>query len=134
MNAHILVVEDDPAMRDLLVKVLRRARYKVVVAASGSAAVQLLAKSRFDLLVSDIRMSPMDGLALASTARAVSPTTRILLITAYGEEGDARRARAAGADDYMEKPFSLDKLMATVRALVPEPRRGEGGRMPSAHR
>lgn len=121
-------------MRDLLVKVLRRARYKVVVAASGSAAVQLLAKSRFDLLVSDIRMSPMDGLALASTARAVSPTTRILLITAYGEEGDARRARAAGADDYMEKPFSLDKLMATVRALVPEPTRGEGGRMSSAHR
>ncbi len=118
MAVRVLVVEDDAAMRRLLVAVFRRQRYAVASAANGLEALELLAAERFDLLLSDIRMSPMGGLSLATRARALAPSTKILLVTAYGAEEDAQRALSAGADSYLEKPFSLRRLLATVRALL----------------
>lgn len=122
----ILVVEDDAAMRELLVKVLRQNGFAVAEASDGREAVGLLASRTFDLLLSDIRMSPMDGLGLASQAKELSPATMVLLMTAYGEENGAREARAAGADGYMSKPFAMGNLLATVRALLEEAARGQG--------
>jgi DNA-binding response OmpR family regulator len=117
-TVRILVVEDDLAMKDLLIKLFTSEGFTVSGASSGSEAMQMFAHAEIDLLVSDIRMSTMNGLALASHVRECTPTTKILLITAYGERADGRKARAAGADAYMSKPFSLADLLATVRALV----------------
>ena len=122
----ILVVEDDAAMRELLVKVLRQNGFAAVEASGGEDALKLLATSNFDLLLSDIRMSPMDGLGLASQAKELSPVTMVLLMTAYGEENGDREARTAGADGYLSKPFAMSRLLATVRALLEETAWGQG--------
>ncbi len=130
MRARILVVDDDLAMRQVLMKILRRAQYDVEEAASGSEAVARLSDGRFDLLLSDIRMVPIDGLALASMARTVTPAPKVLLVTAYGERVDARVARAAGADGYLSKPFRMRQLLATIRRLI-GPKRPTRTRGPS---
>lgn len=124
----VLVVEDDPAMRDLLIKVFEHLGLNAVGASGGSeAAAMVVAGNHFDLLLSDIRMNPMDGFALASVAKSLTPPTKVVLFTAYGEPDDERRARAAGADGYMSKPFSLKELLAMVQTLLRcEPPTGEG--------
>lgn len=118
MQRRILVVEDDPTMRDVLTKVLRRAGYSVEQGCNGGEAMKLLTDGAFDLLLSDIRMSPIDGLLLTATAKSIHPRLKVLLVTAYGERADARDARAAGADQYMSKPFRMAQLLATVRELI----------------
>jgi two-component system response regulator HydG len=118
VEARILVVEDDLAMRELLVKVLENQRFVTRGASNGWEALALLTDGAFDLILSDIRMSPMDGLSLASQAKSLAPKTKVLLMSAYGGRGGARRARAAGADAYMSKPFSMSQLVAAVRALI----------------
>ncbi len=130
MRARILVVDDDLAMRQVLMKILRRAQYDVEEAANGDDAVARLTDGRFDLLLSDIRMVPIDGLALASMAKTITPAPKILLVTAYGERVDARVARAAGADGYLSKPFRMRQLLATIRKLI-GPRRMQGTRRPA---
>jgi two-component system response regulator HydG len=120
----ILVVEDDAAMRGLLLKVLRQNGFAVAEASDGREAVGLLASGTFDLILSDIRMSPVNGLGLASQAKELSPAPMVLLMTAYGEENGAREARTAGADGYMSKPFAMNALLRTVCALLKEGARG----------
>lgn len=114
----VLVVEDDMAMRNLLVKVFTLEGFSAVGVSGGAEAMAILAGGHFDLLLSDIRMGSVDGWALASRAKALVPPIKVLLITAYGEPDDERRARGAGIDGYMSKPFPLSDLLATVRALV----------------
>ncbi len=95
----VLVVEDDPTMRELLVKVLRLEGFTVTEAADGGAdAIRLLASGSVDLLVSDVRMGPNDGLALTALAKAASPRTKVLLMTAYGGRAEERKARTLGAE------------------------------------
>lgn len=118
LGARILVVDDDPAMRQVLTKVLMHAQYDVEEASNSAEAIDRLSERRFDLLLSDIRMVPIDGLALASMARTIEPALKILLVTAYGERADARDARAAGADGYLSKPFRMRQLLTTVRMLI----------------
>lgn len=113
----LLVVEDDVAMRDLLVKVFDYAGFSTAGASGGAEALAMLASNRFDLLLSDVRMSPVDGWALASHAKVLVPPIKVLLITAYGDPEDERRARA---DGYMSKPFSLADLLSAVRTMVCE--------------
>jgi CheY-like chemotaxis protein len=115
-------------MRELLVKVFRHQGFTVTEAADGGAsAISVLASGSVDLLVSDIRMAPNDGLALTALAKAASPRTKILLMTAYGGRPEEREARALGADAYMRKPFSMDEILAAARALLAgEAGQGEG--------
>jgi CheY-like chemotaxis protein len=122
----ILAVVDDQALRELLVKVFRRAGFAVAGAAGSSEALPMLARGPFDLLLSDIRRSPGAGLTLAARAKAAAPQTKILLITRYGEPGEERRARAAGAHGCLNQPFTLGEVLAAVRALAGDRRGGEG--------
>ncbi len=120
MQFSILVVEDDAGLRSLLLKFLHECSYTAVGAADGSEAMRLLSNCRYDLIVSDIVMAPMDGLALTLKAKASTPGTKVLLMTAYGEKHCARRARASGADGYISKPFAMNDLLATVQTLLGE--------------
>jgi len=106
MNGRILVTEDDRNLRRVLKAMLDREGYEVAEAPNGVAALEWLAAHRADVVISDIRMPKMDGLALFRKLRDLRPGLPVILITAYGTIGDAVEAIRAGAFDYISKSFS----------------------------
>lgn len=115
--AHILVVDDDARIRDLLKRFLARNGYLVSVARDAGHATRLLQSLSFDLLVIDIMMPGEDGLSLTRRLRADS-VTPILLLTARGETSDRIEGLEAGADDYLPKPFEPRELLLRVAAIL----------------
>ena len=121
-EASVLVVDDDPRFLELATEMLRRpgAAWKVETAADGYEALLRLGLSRPDLLILDLRMRELDGLAVCRRIRLdpVLRTMRILAITGYGDEYTEAAARAAGADDFLEKPVGLAELQQRVARLL----------------
>ena len=117
MTHRILVVDDEPAVTDLLAYNLRRAHYDVVVAADGRAALQLAREARPDLILLDLMIPEVDGLDVCRELRK-SSSVPIIMITARGEEVDRVVGLEIGADDYVTKPFSVRELMARVKAVL----------------
>lgn len=114
----ILVVDDDSHMRDLVVKVLTREGYTARALPRAQEVLKALEEVPSDLVLSDIRMPGMDGLALLREVKRVSPETSVILMTAFGSIDSAVQAMKAGAYDYLTKPFKLDELTVVVgRAL-----------------
>jgi two-component system, OmpR family, response regulator MprA len=116
--AGVLVVDDDPDVRDSLVRALRYAGYGVTAAADGAEALALLSRSPADLIVLDVLMPMVDGLETCRRLRVRGDATPILVLTARGTVEDRVNGLAAGADDYLVKPFALAELLARVRALL----------------
>jgi two-component system response regulator MprA len=116
--AGVLVVDDDPDVRDSLVRALRYAGYGVTAAADGAEALALLSRSPADLIVLDVLMPMVDGLETCRRLRVRGDATPILVLTARGTLEDRVNGLAAGADDYLVKPFALAELLARVRALL----------------
>ncbi|WP_420034784.1 response regulator transcription factor [Streptomyces sp. cg28] len=114
----ILIVDDEPAVREALQRSLAFEGYGTEVAVDGADALEKAAAYRPDLLVLDIQMPRMDGLTAARRLRATGSTTPILMLTARDTVGDRVTGLDAGADDYLVKPFELDELFARVRALL----------------
>jgi two-component system KDP operon response regulator KdpE len=113
----ILVVDDDPSIRQTLVRELALAGYDAVAAADGLAGQELFAARRPDLVITDLAMPRADGFALLSAVRRVDATP-VLVLSVRGEEEDKVRALDLGADDYVTKPFSLRELLARVRTQL----------------
>jgi two-component system phosphate regulon response regulator PhoB len=120
MAPHILVVEDEAALAELVRYNLAAEGFRVSVAASGEEAEVLAAEDQFDLIVLDWMLPGMSGLELCRRMRRRDSgwPTPILMLTARGEEGDRVRGLATGADDYVVKPFSVPELVARVKALL----------------
>ena len=115
-DIRVLVVDDEQSMRELLAIMLRQAGYEVTVADGGEAAVETLSKGEsFDLVVTDLRMRKVDGLAVLKAAKEFSPRTVVLVVTAFASTETAVEAMKLGAYDYVTKPFKLDELKLTVR-------------------
>ncbi|MEU3887671.1 response regulator transcription factor [Streptomyces sp. NPDC029041] len=114
----ILIVDDEPAVREALQRSLAFEGYGTEVAVDGADALDKAAAYRPDLLVLDIQMPRMDGLTAARRIRATGDTTPILMLTARDTVGDRVTGLDAGADDYLVKPFELDELFARIRALL----------------
>ena len=114
---HVLVAEDDPALRDALVDTLRFAGCRVTVVADGSAALAALETERPGLLLTDVQMAPTDGYELLLRVRARWPEVPVVLITAYGSIERAVAAMRDGAADYLVKPFDADALIGLVERL-----------------
>ncbi|OII70337.1 response regulator transcription factor [Streptomyces sp. CC77] len=114
----ILVVDDEPAVREALRRSLAFEGYAADVAVDGLDALDKLAAHAPDLVVLDIQMPRMDGLTAARRIRASGSTVPILMLTARDTVGDRVTGLDAGADDYLVKPFELDELFARVRALL----------------
>ena len=131
MKPTILVAEDDRNLRRVLRAMLVREGYDVAEAADGEAASAWLSGRRADVLITDIRMPKMDGLALFRHARERHPDVPVILITAYGTIGDAVEAIRSGAFDYISKPFDEAELLRVVgnaaRTSVVAAREGAGG-------
>lgn len=110
----ILVVEDDPNLREAVCDTLELAGQAVISAGSGEAALELLAKQAVALVVSDVRMMPMDGITLLKEIRQQWPHLPVVLMTAYADVDRAVEAMRAGACDFLLKPFEPQALLAHV--------------------
>jgi len=116
--ARILVVDDEPKFGGLVAEMLEVDGHVVVRAVGGREALTHLAARSFDVVVTDLRMSEVDGLAVLREARTGRPPAEVILMTAYGTAGSAVEAMKAGAADYLTKPFSMDELRLRVRRLA----------------
>ncbi|GAB4063345.1 sigma-54 dependent transcriptional regulator [Uliginosibacterium sediminicola] len=112
---NILVVDDDPALRDAIGMILRSAGHRVALAASGPDALRELEQANFNLVITDLRMDPMDGLTLLANIRAKHAQMPVLLMTAFGDVDKAVAAMRGGACDFLMKPFEPDVLLDNVR-------------------
>jgi DNA-binding NtrC family response regulator len=117
---NILVVDDEPDMRDALTAALRREGLCVSTAANGVEALEKVQGQPFDLIITDVRMPRMGGLALLQELKRTSAAIPVIMMTGYGRIEDAVEAMKAGAFDYLLKPFSLEDLKTVViKALAP---------------
>jgi two-component system response regulator MprA len=116
--ARVLVVDDEPALRDALESSLAFEGYEVTTASDGLEALDAIAEKSPDLVLLDIMMPRMDGLTTVRRLRSRGDTVPVLMLTARDAVGDRVTGLDVGADDYLAKPFELDELLARVRALL----------------
>ena len=114
----ILVVEDDPAVRDALERALGFEGYDVDTARDGGIALSMVRSDSYDLVLLDVMMPHVDGIETCKRIRASGDTIPILMLTAKTAVDDRVEGLDAGADDYLTKPFALDELLARIRALL----------------
>jgi two-component system response regulator MprA len=114
----VLVVDDEPAVRESIARSLRFEGYDVELAQDGAAALEMLASRRADAVVLDLMMPVLDGLETCRRLRAAGDRTPVLMLTARRSVGDRVTGLDAGADDYLAKPFALEELLARLRALL----------------
>ena len=118
MKAHLLVVDDDPRITDLLRRILAYEGYSVAVAASGKAALNSTLEHAPDLVILDVMLPGIDGLEVARRLRAAGDNVPILMLTARDAISDRVKGLETGADDYLVKPFAPEELVARVKALL----------------
>lgn len=118
MGERILVVEDEATLRTNIRRYLTKEGHEVVAAADGEAAIDLLGRQPFDLVLTDLRLPGVDGLAVLEHIRSASPDTIVLLMTAYGSLASAVEALRRGAHDYLLKPISLAALATKVQRIA----------------
>ena len=110
----ILVVEDDPSVRNLITTTLKTNDYRYVVAPNGSAAIMEATSHNPEIILLDLGLPDMDGVQVIQTVRSWS-NVPIIVISARSEDNDKIKALDAGADDYLTKPFSVEELLARLR-------------------
>ncbi len=113
----ILVIEDDGRLARQITRELQRANHDASACNDGAEGLQAALRDPLDLIVLDINLPGMDGLAVLAALREAHSTARILILTALGSVTDRVKGLKAGADDYLPKPFSMNELMARIDAL-----------------
>src|SRR4051794_9273998 len=116
--ARIIVVEDEPAIRRGVADALRAVGYNVGEAADGVRGLSEASRPDSDLVLLDLMLPRMDGLAVLRELRQVRPAVPVIILTARGTEEDRVRGLKMGADDYVVKPFSARELLARVEAVL----------------
>lgn len=119
VDACVLIVEDDDALREAIVDTLELADYRCIEAASGEDALLQLKSESVDLLISDVQMPGIDGLQLLRSLRNQDFDTPVIMMTAFAKVDDAVIAMREGAIDYLSKPFSTEKLLQLVQRHLP---------------
>jgi two-component system response regulator FlrC len=114
----VLVVEDDPALREMLVELLREDGLQVCAVGGAGDALRAVRETQFDLILSDIQMPEMDGFELLDAVREVRPEARVILMTSFGSSAFASRAERGGALAYLSKPFSREQLEAALQLAL----------------
>jgi DNA-binding response OmpR family regulator len=115
---HILVVEDEPSLRQLLVNNLGYEGYSVEAVDDGVPALAAHQQQRADLIVLDLMLPHMDGFQVLAALRSRNDMVPVLMLTARGEEADRVKGLSIGADDYLVKPFSVLELVARIKAIL----------------
>lgn len=114
----LLVIEDDPAVRQGVVDVLQYAGYRTLEAGDGTAGLELALAANYRLLLLDLVLPGRDGFAILTELRKRRPGQPVIILSARGEEDDRVRGLSLGADDYVMKPFSVRELLARVDAVL----------------
>ncbi|MGE3276340.1 MAG: response regulator [Vicinamibacterales bacterium] len=116
----VLVVDDEPDIRDLLGEYFRERHYEVALAGDGRAAIAAIERnpSRFGLILTDLNLPGADGLAVLSAARAANPNAYVVIITGFASLDSAIQAVRLGAYDYLTKPFSLGQIEVVMRRIL----------------
>ncbi|HEX8825824.1 MAG TPA: response regulator, partial [Archangium sp.] len=116
--AHVLVVDDEVKLGRLVAEALELDGHAVTRVSGGRAALVELARGGFDVLLTDLRMPEVDGLAVLKAAQALPNAPAVVMMTAYGSAENAVAAMKAGAADYLTKPFAMDEVRLRVRRLA----------------
>jgi two-component system OmpR family response regulator len=119
----VLVIDDEPGVRELISEALSLSEINAVQAADGLEALSFLRRERFDLLILDINMPKLDGLALLEKLRSEGMSVPVLMLSARADKADINQGLRTGADDYLTKPFSIEELVLRVKAIM---RRSKG--------
>ena len=115
---HLLVIEDERALCETIVRSLRRQAYSVDCCYDGEKALELLGVERYDLVLLDLNLPGADGMTVLRTLRQTDRETRVLILSARSEVADKVEGLDAGANDYLAKPFHLEELEARIRSLT----------------
>ncbi len=118
----ILIVDDEEAIRTFCQRALERKEYFVETAENGRIALEKLKEKWFNLLLTDLRMPELDGLALLHQVKKLYPSTEVVIVTAYGDIESAVEAMKEDAFDYVLKPFEIDKLYTVVEHALEKQR------------
>ncbi len=118
MTPHLLIVEDDSEMRDLLRKVLEKEGYRVSVAVDGRDAEASLSRDAFDLVVTDMLMPDDGGLELLRAVRETHPTLPVIILTAFGDWGSYSQALELGAAAFISKPLKMGELIGAIHTAL----------------
>ncbi|HUF58967.1 MAG TPA: response regulator transcription factor [Actinomycetota bacterium] len=122
-DGHVLIVDDEAIVRDVLTRYLEREGFQVDAAADGEAALEIAARSRPDIVVLDLMLPKVDGLEVFRRLRDLWDVP-VVMLTAKGEEIDRLVGLELGADDYVSKPFSPREVVARIRAILRRSERG----------
>lgn len=128
----ILLVEDEAAITDFVVRALQADGYSVEATGDGTAGEQLAVDQNFDLVILDIALPGRNGLDILRSVRAAKPGLPVILLTARSQVSDKIAGLDAGATDYVTKPFSVEELLARVRAHLRLPAQAETTRLAAA--
>ncbi|HMP77311.1 MAG TPA: sigma-54 dependent transcriptional regulator [Kiritimatiellia bacterium] len=116
--ARILLVDDEPSILNVLSTLMKSEGHESIAVRGGEKAQEVLLSEYFDLMISDIRMSPLDGMQLLKVAHRERPQMAVIMLTAYGSVETAVQAMKEGAFDYVTKPFKVDELLLTVQRAL----------------
>ena len=125
VEATIAVVDDEPSIRDLLTASLHFSGFDVVSAANGTEAINVIEKSRPDLIILDVMLPDIDGFTVTRRIRNDGITAPVLFLTARDDTQDKVMGLTVGGDDYVTKPFSLEEVVARIRAILRRTRQDE---------
>lgn len=118
LNGHILIIDDEAALRQTLTRILQRAKFQVTSAASGQEGLDYLAQLPFDLVYLDIRMPDMNGMEVLKITHAAYPELPVVLFTAQPDLSSALEALRQGATDYLLKPLQPEDIVERTRAIL----------------
>jgi len=116
---HILVVDDEPDVREGLGKLLEMEGYDVTTAENGLVAIERAKVRRFDLVITDLRMPGLGGVETLKGLKQLHPGMPVIVVTAYASDETTARCKREGAYGYVMKPFDLDKLLRVIEEAVP---------------
>src|SRR3954469_11105764 len=116
--ARVLVVDDEALIRDTLAEYLQQEGFAVDACPSGEAALELVARHRYDVALCDVQLPGIDGIELLERLLKISPQTFVLLVTAFATVENAVEAFQGGAHDYLMKPILLDEVLGKVRRML----------------
>ncbi|MDO5672512.1 MAG: response regulator transcription factor [Actinomycetaceae bacterium] len=125
LEARLLVVDDEPNIRDLLASSLRFAGFDVISAGDGTEALKLAGSEEPDLVVLDVMLPDLDGFAVTRKMRASGLNMPVLFLTARDDVSDKVQGLSAGGDDYVTKPFGLEEVVARIRAILRRTKQSE---------
>ncbi|MEN8149086.1 MAG: response regulator [Planctomycetota bacterium] len=118
MPARILIVDDEPVVRNLIRDTLKGRGYELGFAGNGVEALEELEARSYDLLLTDVVMPEMEGFELLKRAKKRDPALRVVILTGFSREHDISEFLLYGADEYLTKPFQVQQLLATVESVL----------------